>query len=100
MDLRILEEKRILILHDDPDVLETVQKILASSQVITAGSFDEAQPLIAGGSFDLVILDIVGLDGFFLLEVCCKNRLPVAAFTFHAMHEDSLNAAIRLGVVS
>ena len=43
MDGQILEGKRILVVDDEPDVLETVKEILASSQVVTVGSFDEAR---------------------------------------------------------
>ena len=42
MDGQILEGKRILVVDDEPDVLETVKEILASSQVVAVGSFDEA----------------------------------------------------------
>lgn len=100
MDYPILEGKRILVVDDEPDVLETVEEVLASSQVVTAGSFEQASARIAAESFDLVILDIMGVNGFALLEACRVKKLPAAMLTAHAVNVESLNLAIKLGAVS
>jgi DNA-binding NtrC family response regulator len=97
---QILEGKRILVVDDEPDVCETVKEALASSQVVTAGSFDEALARITSESFDLVILDIMGVNGFALLEACRANKLPAAMLTAHAVNVESLNLAVKLGAVS
>lgn len=97
---QILEGKRILVVDDEPDVCETVKEALASSQVATAGSFDEAHARITSQSFDLVILDIMGVNGFALLEACRANKLPAAMLTAHAVNVESLNLAVKLGAVS
>lgn len=99
-EMEILEEKRILIVDDEPDILETVAGILSSSKVVTAGSFDEAIKHIAPGAFDLVILDIMGVNGFALLEACRDKKLPAAMLTAHAINVESLNLAVKLGAVS
>ena len=100
MDAQILEGKRILVVDDEPDILETVKEVLASSQVVTVGSFEEALAIINAESFDLVILDIMGVNGFALLEACRANKLPAAMLTAHAINVESLNVAIKLGAVS
>lgn len=100
MDAQILEGKRILVVDDEPDILETVKEVLASSQVVAVGSFDEALAIINAESFDLVILDIMGVNGFALLEACRANKLPAAMLTAHAINVESLNVAIKLGAVS
>ena len=100
MDRNILEGKRILVVDNEPDVLDTVEGGLASSQVITVKSFTEARLLIAKESFDLVMLDTNGVNGFFLLEACSKNKVPAAVLTAHPMNAKILNAAIRMGAVS
>jgi len=97
---QILDGKRILVVDDEPDVCETVKEALASSQVGTAGSFDEAIARITSESFDLVILDIMGVNGFALLEACRANKLPAAMLTAHAVNVESLNLAVKLGAVS
>ena len=98
--MKILEKKRILVVDDEPDVLETVTDLLESSQVVTAGSFEDARKKIAEESFDLVLLDIMGVNGFALLEACRAAKLPAAMLTAHALNIESLNLAVRLGAVS
>jgi len=98
--MKILEKKRILVVDDEPDVLETVTDLLESSQVVTAGSFEDARKKIAEESFDLVLLDIMGVNGFALLEACRAAKLPAAMLTAHALNIESLNLAVRLGALS
>jgi DNA-binding NtrC family response regulator len=100
MNTETLNGKRILVVDDEPDILETVSEVLHTSRVVGVGSFDEARELIAKESFDLVILDIMGVNGFALLEACRANQLPAAMLTAHAINVESLNVAVRLGAVS
>ena len=100
MDSRILEGKRILVVDDEPDILETVKEVLSSSHVTTVGTFEEARGLINTESFDLVILDIMGVNGFALLDACREKKLPSAMLTAHAINVESLNLAVKLGAVS
>jgi len=100
MEYEILKDKRLLAVDDEPDVLEIIVEVLESAEVVTAGSFDAAHALISQESFDLVILDIMGVNGFALLEACRKNKLPAAMLTAHAVNAESVNLAHRLGAVS
>ncbi len=100
MDIEILKGKRILVVDDEPDILETVADLLNNSSVVCVEKFDEARELISKESFDLVILDIMGVNGFALLEACRANKLPAAMLTAHAINVESLNVAVKLGAVS
>lgn len=99
-DLEILKDKRLLVVDDEPDILEIITEVLPDSQVTTAGDFAGANELISTETFDLAILDIMGVDGFELLKVCVKNKLPAAMLTAHAVNVESLNQAMKLGAVS
>lgn len=72
----ILKGKRILAVDDEPDILELVREALVESEVTTARSFEAAKQLINSKQFDLVILDIMGVDGFALLRECTIHNLP------------------------
>ena len=98
--MKTLEGKKILVVDDEPDVLEIVVDLFESSQIITAGNFEDARRKIAEESFDLAILDIMGVNGFDLLKACRAAKLPAAMFTAHALNIESLNSAVRLGAVS
>jgi len=100
MEKEILKDRRILVVDDEPDILETVSDVLNTSRVVCVGSFDEAREFIAKESFDLVILDIMGVNGFALLEACQANKVPAAMLTAHAINVESLNVAVKLGAVS
>lgn len=100
MDERILVGKRILVVDDEPEVIDVVEESLPSCKIVRAGSFDEARALITTEAFDLVILDIMGVNGFALLETCRENKLPAAMLTAHAVNRESLNTAAKLGAVS
>ncbi len=96
----VLKGKKILAVDDESDVLAMVQEALEECSVETASSYEQAKELLSGDSFDLVLLDIMGVDGFALLEICTEKRLPAAMLTAHALNVDSVNKAVRLGAVS
>lgn len=100
VDLDILKGKRILAVDDEPDVLDVIKEELPTCEVITARNFATARESILNETFDLVILDIMGVDGFALLDECGKRRVPAAMLTAHAVDVESLNRSLRLGAVS
>ena len=96
----ILKGKRILAVDDELDVLEMVQEQLEVCEVATAPSYEQAKELLSKDSFDLALLDIMGVNGFGLLEICKEKGLPAAMLTAHGLNIDSVNKAVRLGAVS
>jgi len=98
--LDILSGKRILAVDDEPDVLDIVSEELEACQVVAASDYETARRLIATERFDLIILDIMGVDGFTLLQESVTHKQPAAMLTAHAISIDNINKAIRLGAVS
>ena len=96
----ILKGKKILAVDDEPDVLEVIAEHLYDSNVVTAADFASAKKLIESEQFDLVILDIMGVDGFGLLEICSRRGQPAAMLTARATNIRNLNRSLRLGAVS
>lgn len=96
----LFQDKKILAVDDEPDVLEIICEQLQPNEVVTARSYDEADQKLAAGSFDLVLLDIMGVDGFRLLEKCREKGFPAAMLTAHSIDVESVNKALELGAVS
>ena len=65
-------------MDDEPDVLELIKEQLDDSEVVTAGDFARAKQLIETETFDLIILDIMGVNGFELLKPASERKLPAA----------------------
>jgi CheY-like chemotaxis protein len=84
----------ILVVDDDPDVLDTMAAMLRSSghQVTAAPSGVRALDVLdAGGAFDLLITDIVmpGLHGFNLARMATMRRRSLAVLYLTGFVEQS-----------
>ena len=55
----LTEGKQILIVDDEPDVLDTLEDLLPACQVQKATSFEKAKALLESRYFDMAILDII-----------------------------------------
>ncbi|MBM4326065.1 MAG: response regulator [Deltaproteobacteria bacterium] len=99
-DLRILRGKEILAVDDEPDVLDLITELLPDSHITPARDYESARRLILTREFDLVILDIMGVNGFALLELCRERESPAAMLTAHSITAESVNKSLKLGAVS
>jgi len=88
-----LDGKKILIVDDEPDVLETLVELLPMCNVITAGTFGEAEKLLESNSFDVAILDIMGVNGYELLQIANAKKILAVMLTAHALSlEDTVKS--------
>jgi CheY-like chemotaxis protein len=96
----ILSGKLILAVDDEEDVLEIIQEELseaADCTLHTATTFEKAQQYLVSYTYDLVILDIMGVRGFDLLRIATNAGFPVVMLTAHAFTPDALKKSIELG---
>jgi CheY-like chemotaxis protein len=96
----LLKNKIILVVDDEPDVLDTIADQLDMCCVYKAKNFGTALQLLASYTFDIVILDIMGVDGFELLKNSVSRGFPTVMLTAHALTPEALKKAIKLGAVS
>jgi CheY-like chemotaxis protein len=82
---KMLEGKKILIVDDEPDVLDTLEDLLSMCEVVKASSFEEAVKQLESGPFDFVILDIMGVNGYALLDMAREKKLTALMLTAHAL---------------
>jgi CheY-like chemotaxis protein len=96
----ILKDKVILVVDDEPDVLETVEEELDMCLVHKATDYDTALQYLLSYTYDIVILDIMGVNGFELLKNSVSRGFPTVMLTAHALSPESLKKSIKLGAVS
>jgi len=96
----ILNGKRILIVDDEPDILETLVEILDMCLVDSAPNFETAQKFLNKNRYDLAILDIMGVRGYELLELANERNIPALMLTAHAVSPDNLVKSIKGGAQS
>ncbi|MBI5585926.1 MAG: response regulator [Deltaproteobacteria bacterium] len=97
----LLKGKSILLVDDEVDVLDILQEeILAACPtcfVDRAQTFDQAREFLRVYSYDLVVLDIMGVRGFDLLKEAVGRKFPVVMLTAHALTPEALRQSIELG---
>jgi DNA-binding response OmpR family regulator len=96
----VLKGKRILIVDDEPDILETLAEILDMCFIDTAPDFETAQKFLRKNEYDLAILDIMGVRGYDLLELANERDIPALMLTAHAVSPDNLVRSIKGGARS
>jgi CheY-like chemotaxis protein len=90
----ILNGMRILAVDDEPDVLAILEDEILSAapkcklEKVTA--YEEAAKKLESQTYDLVILDIMGVRGFDLLDLAVKKNFRVAMLTAHALTPEAL----------
>lgn len=93
----ILVNKRVLLVDDEPDILETLEELLPDCITDTASSFESAVLYLKKNKYDAAILDIMGVQGYSLLEITHKLGIPSIMLTAHALTPDNLKKSIEQG---
>ncbi|MFC1867168.1 response regulator [Thermodesulfobacteriota bacterium] len=97
MENSLLFYKRILIVDDESDVLDTLEDILSKCDIVRATTFEEAKGLLETQYFDMAILDIMGVDGYKLLEIANKKKVIAVMLTAHALSPESTVKSFKEG---
>ncbi|MEJ2638546.1 MAG: response regulator [Desulfosarcinaceae bacterium] len=95
-----LAGKKILAVDDENDILETIVDLLDTAQVDCARDFESALSKIDNHSYDLAILDIMGVNGLQLLESAVAKGISTVMLTAHAINPETLMASIRKGAIA
>ena len=96
----ILKGKRILIVDDEVDILDTLAEMLDMCFVDTAPNYETAQKFLGKNAYDAAILDIMGVRGYDLLKLTKKKGVPALMLTAHALSPDNLVKSIKGGAHS
>ena len=96
----LLKDKVVLVVDDEVDVTDTVEEVLDMCFIRKANDYDTARQLLMSYTFDIVILDIMGVNGFELLKLSVKRGFPTVMLTAYALTPEALEKSIKLGAVS
>jgi DNA-binding response OmpR family regulator len=100
----ILNHKQILVVDDEPDILEIVQEEITQSSPDTlidkSSSYEDASVLLNSKQYDLVILDIMGVRGFDLLEIAVARGFKTTMLTAHALSPETLKKTRAMGAMA
>ena len=99
-DQNPLKDKIILAVDDEPDVLETIEEELDMVLLHKATDYDTAIQYLLSYTYDVVILDIMGVNGFELLKTSVSREFPTVMLTAHALTPEALKKSMKLGALS
>jgi FixJ family two-component response regulator len=95
----LLRGKRIIIVDDEKDVLDTLRQLLPMCEITTAATFEEAKSFLETKELDLAILDIMGVNGYELLDIAKKKGIIAVMLTAHAFSVESTVKSFKKGAV-
>ncbi|MBN2034482.1 MAG: response regulator [Deltaproteobacteria bacterium] len=94
---KLLKEKRVLIVDDEPDILDVLTELLSPCMIDRASTFEKAKELLKTEDYHVVILDIMGVKGFELLRIAKEKDIPALMLTAHALNKESLKKSAEEG---
>jgi CheY-like chemotaxis protein len=83
--IKLLNGKRVLIVDDEPDVLDTLEDLLPMCSVTKALTFEQAEGYLQKEAFDIAILDIMGVNGYELLALARQRQVISVMLTARAL---------------
>ena len=98
-DTKILDGKKLLVVDDEPDVLEVIQDLLANYNIDidTAEDFETGKRLLDANKYDIAVLDIMGVSGYELLEIANQKGVPSLMLTANALTPDNFMESLKKG---
>ena len=96
----LLEGKRILLVDDEPDILDSLADLLPMCETIKASNFKAAKDYLETEYFDLAILDIMGVEGYQLLEIANQRKVTAVMLTAHALSPENIVKSFKEGAAS
>jgi CheY-like chemotaxis protein len=94
---KIIRGKRVLVVDDEIDILETLAELLSICKIDKASSFEEAKKMLEANNYDIAVLDIMGVNGYELLKIANSRKIPALMLTAHALSSENLKRSAEEG---
>jgi len=90
----ILKNRMILAVDDEPDVLtvleEEILEVCPDCKFHKAATYKEAVERMLSLTYDVVLLDIIGVQGIKILELAQSRHFPVGLLTTYPLTPETL----------
>ena len=93
----LLEGKRVLVVDDEEDILDSLEELLSMCHVVKASNFKEGKQKLENQSFDIAILDIMGVEGYQLLGIAKQRNILAGMLTAHALSPEETKRSFLKG---
>jgi CheY-like chemotaxis protein len=95
-----LDGKKILTVDDEPDVLNVLEEEIMGAcpncKIEKATTYEAAVKKLKSQSYDVVVLDIMGVRGFDLLDLAVSRHMKVAMLTAHTFNPEALKRSFEM----
>jgi DNA-binding NtrC family response regulator len=95
-----LKGKIVLAVDDEQDTIDTIEEVLDMCIVDKAYDYTEASQFLLSYTYDFVVLDIMGVNGFELLKIATARGFPTVILTANSVTQDAQKKSIQLGAIS
>jgi len=85
----ILDGKKVLVVDDELHVLEAIEDHLDMCAIDAASDYDTARQHLKSNNYDIVVLDIMGVNGHELLADARTKNIPAVMLTSNALNPEN-----------
>ena len=96
----LLDDKIILLVDDEPDVLDTLEDLLSMCEVVKCTNYKAARDYMETRYFDMVLLDIMGVEGYDLLHLAVGRNITAVMLTAHALSPENVVRSYKEGAAA
>jgi CheY-like chemotaxis protein len=93
----MIKGKQVLIVDDEPDILESLEDELEVCKISKAATFEAAKEMLEAQQYDAAILDIMGVRGYDLLQIAIRRGIPAIMLTAHALAAEDFIKSMKTG---
>jgi DNA-binding NtrC family response regulator len=99
-DQSSIDGKKVLLVDDEPDVLDTLEDLLSMCEVVKSTNYKAARDYMETQHFDMAVLDIMGVEGYDLLDIAVGRNITAVMLTAHALSPENVVRSYKKGAAA